>query len=125
MSGMARARLGANECPLPPAPQVLAAIAAAGPEASRYPDPRAEHALRERLARAHGVAAAQIALGNGASELIDLVLAAFTAPSPSAPDRGEIVICEPTFPLFRLRGEHFGVRITRIVNHGPLTESDA
>ena len=22
-------------------------------------------------------------------------------------------------------GEHFGVRITRIVNHGPLTESDA
>jgi histidinol-phosphate aminotransferase len=107
MTAPSRVRLGANECPSPPPRHVLDAIVEAAARVERYPDAHGD-ALRERLGRLHGVAAERIALGNGASELIDLAFAALV------PAGGEVVICEPTFPLFRTRGTLAGARIVSV-----------
>ncbi len=109
MSGASHARLGANECPLPPPASVVEAIACAARDGGRYPDPYGV-ALREGIAASlpGGFTRAHVALGNGASELIDLAIAAFTAPGD------EIVLCEPTFPPYRGFAENRGARVVSV-----------
>ena len=83
-------RLSANENPYGPIAPALAALRDSGGAASRYPGAvRTE--LRERLARLHGVAPDQIALGCGSSDILRMADAAFLGP-----DR-KIVAAEPTF----------------------------
>ncbi|MGE5412676.1 MAG: pyridoxal phosphate-dependent aminotransferase, partial [Syntrophomonadaceae bacterium] len=83
-------RLSANENPYGPCAPALAALRDCGGAAARYPGAaRAE--LREQLARLHGVAADQIALGCGSSDVLRMADAAFLGA-----DR-RIVAAEPTF----------------------------
>lgn len=71
--------LGANENALGPSPSARAAAVAALDAAHRYPDPTGG-ALRAALAAAHGVAPAQLLLGNGSHELLMMLGQAFAGP---------------------------------------------
>jgi histidinol-phosphate aminotransferase len=63
-------KLNTNECPLPPSPRALEAMRAAANESLRlYPDPESL-ALRETLARHHGLRAENIFVGNGSDEVL-------------------------------------------------------
>src|SRR6478735_865792 len=61
-------RLMSNECPLPPAPAVMEAAM----ESNLYPNSAWE--LREALASVNGVPADSIILGNGSTEVIDVLI---------------------------------------------------
>lgn len=83
-------RLNFNENPYGPSPKALAALAACGPLANRYADrPQAE--LAESIARMHGVAAENILLGCGSTEILHVVDLTFLGPGKN------IVAAEPTF----------------------------
>ena len=64
-------KLASNENPRGPSPSVLAAIAAAALEATRYPDGNG-FALKAALSARLGVDAAQIVLGNGSNDILEL-----------------------------------------------------
>jgi histidinol-phosphate aminotransferase len=86
-------KLNTNESPLPPSPRVIEAIKAAANEALRlYPSPTAAPA-RQAIARRFGLDPAQVAVGNGGDELIELCFRAFAG----AGDR--VAYPTPTYPL--------------------------
>ena len=86
-------KLNTNESPLPPSPRVIEAIkAAAGDSLRLYPSPTAAPA-RRAIAGHFGLAANQVAVGNGADELIELCFRAFVGPG----DR--VAWSTPTYPL--------------------------
>ena len=63
-------KLNTNECPYPPSEAALRAISAATGESLRlYPDPDAR-ALKEAVARHHGVPVEQVFVGNGSDEVL-------------------------------------------------------
>jgi histidinol-phosphate aminotransferase len=87
-------KLNTNESPLPPSPRVIEAIKAATGDSLRlYPSPSAAPA-RQAIARRFGLEPAQVTLGNGADELIEMCLRAFVG----AGDR--VAYPTPTYPLF-------------------------
>ncbi len=86
-------KLNTNESPLPPSPKVIEAIKAATDESLRlYPSPTAAPA-RQAIARHFGLDVAQVALGNGGDELIELSLRAFAGAGDS------VAYPTPTYPL--------------------------
>ena len=87
-------KLNTNESPLPPSPRVIEAIkAAAGDSLRLYPSPTAAPA-RRAIAEHFGLEPSQVALGNGADELIEMCFRAFAG----AGDR--VAYSTPTYPLF-------------------------
>lgn len=76
-------KLASNENPLGPNPRVLEAIAAELPELSRYPD-GSGFQLKAKLAERFGLDPAQITLGNGSNDIIDLVARCWLAPGRNA-----------------------------------------
>ena len=86
-------KLNTNESPLPPSPRVIDAIKAATDDTLRlYPSPTAAPA-RQAIAKHFGLTPAQVTLGNGADELIEMCLRAFAG----AGDR--VAYPTPTYPL--------------------------
>lgn len=83
-------RLSANENPLGPSPHVVAAIQREASRVHLYPD-GASNALRDALGRRLGVAPDQIAVGNGADELLSLIAWATLDPGD------EVVVPHPSF----------------------------
>ena len=70
-------KLNTNENPYPPAPGVSAALRAALDERLRlYPDPTAS-VLRQKLGTQFGFDAAQIVVGNGCDDILNLCVRAF------------------------------------------------
>jgi len=69
-------KLASNENPFGPPPSAQSAIADAVGQVHRYPDGNAT-ALKQRLAFKHGVAVDQLLLGNGSSEVLELVIRTF------------------------------------------------
>lgn len=86
------AKLGSNENPLGPTPDVAAIWPSLAGMAGLYPDPRGT-ALVARLAAIHGVAPEQIILGNGSEDLIAVLCRSVIR----AGDR--VVTLYPSFPL--------------------------
>ncbi len=76
-------KLASNENPLGPSPQVCAAITQALPELTRYPD-GSGFSLKEKLAERYLVDPAQITLGNGSNDILELVARAWLAPGRNA-----------------------------------------
>ena len=76
-------KLASNENPLGPGNKVLAAIQAALPKLTLYPDGNGFN-LKAALAKKYGLNADQITLGNGSNELLELVARAFLAPGLEA-----------------------------------------
>ncbi len=75
-------RLASNENPLGPSPRALAALAEP-PDLSRYPD-NDGHALREALGARHDCSVDHLLLGNGSSDLLDLVARVYLEEGRSA-----------------------------------------
>lgn len=70
-------KLNTNENPYPPSPRVIAAIATAAQSGLQlYPDPEST-ALRDVIAKHHGVDAAQVFVGNGSDEVLAHAFFAF------------------------------------------------
>jgi histidinol-phosphate aminotransferase len=104
-SGIRRVvKLASNENPLGPSPAALAAAHSALAQAHRYPDGPAT-ALRKALALKHGVEPTQIAIGNGSTEVVDLLVRAVLGPEHNA------VAADRAFSRFR---QAVGVRNRRI-----------
>jgi histidinol-phosphate aminotransferase len=76
-------KLASNENPLGPSPKVCAAITQALPELTRYPD-GSGFSLKEKLAGRYAVDPAQITLGNGSNDILELVARAWLAPGRNA-----------------------------------------
>jgi histidinol-phosphate aminotransferase len=86
------ARLMSNECPLPPDPVVIEAAVGAMREANLYPSSAWE--LRDALADFAGVSTESLILGNGSTEILDVVTRTFITPGDDA------VIPVPTYAFF-------------------------
>jgi len=84
-------RLNANENAFGPPPQIAQSLADYADYAyyPHYPP------LREAIAHYAGVSSKQVVLGNGADEIIDLLIRLFVEPGQA------IVICPPTFGSYR------------------------
>jgi histidinol-phosphate aminotransferase len=80
-------KLNTNECPYPPSPRVAEAIlreVRADAAALRlYPDP-ASSTLREVIARMHGMSAANVCVGNGSDDILNLLVRCFCGPGAAA-----------------------------------------
>jgi histidinol-phosphate aminotransferase len=76
-------KLASNENPLGPSPKALEAIRAELAELTRYPDGNGFE-LKTKLAARCGVTVAQVTLGNGSNDILDLVARAWLAPGLNA-----------------------------------------
>ena len=76
-------KLASNENPLGPSPRARAAIAEAMVHLHLYPDGSGYH-LKAALARRHAVQPAQITLGNGSNEVLEMVARAWLGPGRNA-----------------------------------------
>jgi len=76
-------KLASNENPRGPSKHAVAAIAAAAAEITRYPDGNG-FALKAQLSRKLGIDPAQIVLGNGSNDILELATQAFLRPGEAA-----------------------------------------
>ncbi len=96
-------KLASNENPLGPSPKALAAARTALDGLARYPD-GGGFALKAALAAKHGVTPEAITLGNGSSDVLDLVARAFLTPRHNA------VFSEHSFALYPIVTQAVGAR---------------
>lgn len=96
-------KLASNENPLGTSPRALEAIRRSLSGLERYPDDGA-FALKQQLAAHHGVSPAQITLGNGSSNVLDLTARAFVTPG------NEIVYSQHAFLLYPIIAQACGAR---------------
>ncbi len=105
--GEAAAFLDANENPF-------------NPPFNRYPDPL-QRKLKSRLAQLKGVGEAQLFLGNGSDEPIDLLIRIFCEPTLH-----NIVLQEPTYGMYRVAAAINGVEVvTTALAPGYQLDTDA
>jgi len=96
-------KLASNENPLGPGPKALAAVREALAELTRYPDGNG-YELKVLLAEHCGVVPAQVTLGNGSNDILELVARAYLAPGLNA------VFSEHAFAVYPI--------VTQAVNAG-------
>ena len=96
-------KLDANENPYGPTPSVYRALADEK-DYHIYPDPDST-ALREALSQYTGIDATHIIAGQGADELIDLIVRLFVSPGDA------VINCPPTFGMYRFDTELNGGKI--------------
>ena len=96
-------KLDANENPYGPSPSVYRALANEK-DYHIYPDPDST-ALREALSQYTGIEATHIIAGQGADELIDLIVRLFVTPGDA------VINCPPTFGMYRFDTELNGGKI--------------
>ncbi len=89
------AKLASNECPFPPWPEVINAIAEAGAGVNRYPD-NDQRQLREATAGHLGVPADHLWFGSGSSDILRSIALTMGGPGTSA------VYATPSFVLYRV-----------------------
>ena len=90
--------LAANENPLGPSEAAVEAALAALRDGHRYPDGEGVR-LRKALASLHRVFPEQIVLGNGSSELIDLLVRTFVRPGQT------VVSAWPSYAAYRIAAQ--------------------
>jgi histidinol-phosphate aminotransferase len=100
-------KMASNENPLGPSPKAMAAIKKYLPNISRYPEGSCFY-LRQALAKRLKVKPEQLIFGNGADELIDLALKAFSG------EGDEIVIASPTFLMYEIMSTLHGASIKTV-----------
>ncbi len=100
-------KLASNENPRGPSPKVLAAIAAAAAEVTRYPDGFGYH-LKDALGRRLGVTPQQLVLGNGSNDILELATMAYLKPGDSA------VFSQHAFAVYPLATRARGARCIEV-----------
>jgi histidinol-phosphate aminotransferase len=105
-------KLASNENPLGPSPRAMEALRGLLPELNRYPDGPATR-LREAIAARHGLSPDQVAIGNGSTDLIDLLARAFLGREDNA------VISEAAFARFQqvVRARNGQARLVPMRDH--------
>ena len=88
-------KLASNENPLGPSSKAVAAIRKALEGLNRYPD-GSGFFLSRALAKELGVDLAQVILGNGSNELIELAVRTFVQPGD------EVVSADPSFVVYKM-----------------------
>jgi histidinol-phosphate aminotransferase len=86
-------KLASNESPLPPFPEVRAAIEGRFDELNRYPDAECRE-LREAIAARYGVEPDRVTVGNGSCELLYWLSMILLEPGTEA------VLADPTFLVY-------------------------
>jgi histidinol-phosphate aminotransferase len=76
---------------------------------NRYPDPL-QWKVKEKLAEIKGLTPAQIFLGNGSDEPIDLIIRAFCEPNQDS-----IMITEPTYGMYKVCAEVNAVNVQQVL----------
>src|SRR4030042_6255309 len=99
-------RMFLNENPYPPSQKVLKAIFDSAKDGNRYPGngPR----LRAEIAKKYQLDPDNVFLGNGSSEIIEMVMKVFVAPGE------EVIIPNPTFSLFESRATIIGGKVIKV-----------
>jgi histidinol-phosphate aminotransferase len=105
------AKLASNENALGPSPKALAAARAAAAHVHLYPDGSAYY-LKEALARRHGVPAAEVVVGNGSNELIELLVRTFVL------EGEEVLTSAQSFVAYKLAAHAHG----RTLLEAPMKE---
>jgi histidinol-phosphate aminotransferase len=91
----------------PPSPKVVAVIRELAAAVNHLPDPRCER-LRSKIAALHRVDAQSIEVGNGSSELLQVILTGLVG-------RGEgATIFDPTYGEYERCLEYAGAQITKV-----------
>lgn len=114
--GIRAVKLASNENPYGPSPKAIAAAREALLEVHRYPDGSGLK-LREAIAakNGNGVTAAQVILGSGSSELIDLVVRAYVDPGQ------ELVVPAGIFRMFAVAAARAGASLVEVPTHADHT----
>jgi len=86
-------KLASNENPLGPGKRALKAARAALEDIARYPDGNG-FVLKSRLAGRHRLTPAQVTLGNGSNDILELVTRAFVGPEH------EVIFSEHAFAVY-------------------------
>ncbi|HYA36663.1 MAG TPA: histidinol-phosphate transaminase [Candidatus Methylomirabilis sp.] len=86
-------KLASNENPLGPSPRALEAARRTLADVHRYPDGNG-FVLKQALARRLGLSTAQITLGNGSNDILELLARAFVLPE------NEVVFSEHAFAVY-------------------------
>ncbi|GHU01495.1 histidinol-phosphate aminotransferase 2 [Betaproteobacteria bacterium] len=106
-------KLASNENPFGMSPRAKVAAAAALEEGARYPDGNA-FALKDALAKKYGVDAAQLVIGNGSNDLLEIATQAFLSPGDST------VFAQYSFAVYPLATLARGARCIQVAakNYG-------
>jgi histidinol-phosphate aminotransferase len=96
-------KLASNENPLGPSQKVLAVIEKAAKELTRYPDGNG-FSLKTALAKKYQLDTAQITLGNGSNDVLELIARAFASPVD------EIVFSQYAFAVYPLVTQAIGAK---------------
>ena len=94
-------KLASNENPLGASPHAVAAMHAALKDVARYPDGNG-FALKDAISAKYGVRHAQIVLGNGSNDVLELAARAFLAPG------AEAVMSQHAFAVYPLVTQAMG-----------------
>ncbi len=97
-------KLASNENPLGPSPRALAALKKTAGGLHRYPD-GFSLGLRRKLAQKLKVSLAEVTVGAGSDELIEILAKAYLNPGD------EIVVSEHAFLRYRMAGELMGAGV--------------
>lgn len=112
------ARLGANESVFGPSPAAIDAMRQAAAEAWMYGDPE-NHDLRQALAAHHGVAPANIAVGEGIDGLLGLLVRLLI-------DKGDAVVTsDGAYPTFNFHVAGFGGTLHKVPYSGDFEDPEA
>src|SRR3989344_4359428 len=100
-------RMMSNENPLPPSKKVLSAINKYAKIGNRYPDQGL--VVRRRIAKInHLTGPENVVLGNGSSEIFDMIYRSFITPGD------EVIIQTPCFGIYKLRTDLLGGKIAAV-----------
>jgi histidinol-phosphate aminotransferase len=105
-------KLASNENPIGPSPKAVEAIVKAVKGVNRYPDGSGFY-LKKKLSAAVGLRPANIVLGNGSDELIDITTKAFLE------EDEEAIISSPSFLEYKIIVTTRGARVKAVPMDGP------
>ena len=95
LGGKSSAQLASNENPLGPSPRALRAVRSVLRQSHRYPE-GGGHILRNAISRHVDLPPDQIILGNGSTELVEMLARTFVG------SHGEAVMATPSFVMYRI-----------------------
>lgn len=111
-------KVASNENPLGPSPKAKAAMREALEEAHIYPD-GGGYRLRTAIAKAYGMDNANVVLGNGSNEIIELLCHTFLNRET------ELIAAEHAFVVYKLMATLFGAKYVEVPDPNFIHDLDA